>query len=1314
MSERAYSQCSPISSCQQAFTTDGPNQVKFLMYTPASYQAGTPAPVLISLHGQGQIGDDLSLLTANNTATPKNPAALIAQNQWLGNRPFIVVSPQLKRDNSVLLPDQDWPAEYVDEVIEFAKTLRNVDVNKIYITGLSLGGQGCMIYTQKYPQKIAAMVPLCGRTNNILGAACSLVDIPIWMFHGTEDGTLNVSNAINMYNAILQCPEIGNVKPHLTLIDAARHEIWDPIYNLASGYQIYDWLLKFSKNNSTNKSPYVAVGGGVDKKFPADGNPLYLFGDYFDADGTIASIVWSQTQGNALTLKYINSPYLKISNLLAGTFEFQLLVTDNQGAQSSDRISIQLYNPAPAPSVTNFILMNGTTNSDVGNLLNEQIIYKNTLGLNDINIKVDINGGYNSLLYSINSNQYTRTNSSFFPPPTIINLAAAGLEWKISPGEYSICATPFIGTVNWISKCIKISVFNQFFPKPGLDLSVLTNWGVNSNGTGGPPVSFTDNYQVFTINSSAPQNGTWSVSGTKSIINVVSGGELSLNNTFTGIINVEGNGIVNVTTSQPVVFGSLSPTSTIRFGAGATTIPAATYGHVTLQGASSTKTLPTGITTVLGNLSIENDVMLQGAADNTSTINLSGTLSIQETSIFQPSVKFGLRLVSGTAQAITLVGTSLSLNHLTVSGTTTATVNSGTVAATLELGSATGGGLVIENNASLQLTKNHLALIGQGTLNSANQTGKIGFKNSRFSIQSTSASSSYLYPLPGADTVRAAVVNNTGGALYLQDPLFVSDSVKNLNGILHSNGHLALVSTATKTARIARREGTGAISGAVQFQRFLEKGRQYRYLSFPVVGVRVSDLQTFVPVTGTFPETTTGAGLSANASLYAYQEPAGWYAYPTESAAEEFSIGTGYSAFVRDSVDDTKLLFSGEIHQGNFPYEIQPGTASVLEGWNLLGNPYAAPLQWGTSGWISNGLNTMAYLRDNSAEGRYLIWDAADGDGDEEFGGLIAQGQAFWVKAISASAGLTVAENAKASAFPTFFRTKGKSTHAGLTLSLTHNAAIDKAYVKVNDRTTTSFNATYDGLKKKNGYFNLSILSLDSISVAIKNLPDTACVNRVGLLIDDVKPGVYNLNVTGSFLDMAESNVYLIDTYLDSLLEIHQNKNYSFTVTTDPLSFGKKRFQLTLQKGLPIPFVSVEGDKLISSSESGNQWFLNGVEIAGATETTYRPEESGSYQVLVKKSTCSRISAPVSYSITGIEKKQSVTIYPNPASQSITITGLSSLTNYSIRNALGKEVQKGQLPGEETNHVTLSVPSGIYLISLENDSNFLWLKLVVN
>lgn len=348
--------------------------------------------MLVSLHGLGQIDSiNTDINTLISQLSDATPAYLIATGKWPASRPFIVVSPQLKADGMGL--NQDWTAEVIDEVVEYVKMIRTINLNKIYITGLSLGGQGCMIYGIAHPDKVAAMIVISGRTNEILDQACVLANMPMWMFHGTEDEQCRLLNSIDMYNAINACANPGLNKPHLTLFDAVRHntpapQLWNNIYDLTSGFPIYDWLLQFTKNDATNKPPYV--NAGVDKKILVQDGPLYIFGDYFDADGSITSVLWSQTGGTSLALENVNSPILKVGTLQAGNFEFELRVFDNSGAQSFDKVKIEILQTPTSSRVTNFILMNGLTNQDIDTLVNEQVINKNLLGVSQFNIETNI------------------------------------------------------------------------------------------------------------------------------------------------------------------------------------------------------------------------------------------------------------------------------------------------------------------------------------------------------------------------------------------------------------------------------------------------------------------------------------------------------------------------------------------------------------------------------------------------------------------------------------------------------------------------------------------------------------------------------------------------------------------------------------------------------------------------------------------------------------------------------------------------------------------------------------------------------------
>jgi predicted esterase len=433
-----------------------PAGTKFWIYTPSGYpSSATTYPLLVVLHGGSEIGDDLTTLTSNTSH--QIPSRLIYLHQWPQTLPFIVVSPLLKRDNSVPNPnDQEWPAKYVDEVVQYVRSLYKIDGSRMYFTGISLGGAGCWDYAFAYPSKVAALLPISGKTRP--EKACIVKNIPIWAFHGESDALVSPQFSIDMVNAINACSPIGLYKPRLNLLYTRAHEGWNEIYNGTNGYKVYDWLLQFKKNSTVNRLPYV--NAGFVRKILLRTKPLTLIGDYFDTDGSITSVKWTQTSGVALTMSGTTTKFLKLSNLKAGTFEFQLAITDNKGGVSSDKVSVTIVSSAVAPYVTTFTLMNGKTNSDVTNLTEGQVINKTTLGLTEINIRATSSSGTGSVRFSVNSDETTRIINS--PGPYLITKQISAPEWQIKNGDYVICATPYPQTgargVPGICQCYKITV----------------------------------------------------------------------------------------------------------------------------------------------------------------------------------------------------------------------------------------------------------------------------------------------------------------------------------------------------------------------------------------------------------------------------------------------------------------------------------------------------------------------------------------------------------------------------------------------------------------------------------------------------------------------------------------------------------------------------------------------------------------------------------------------------------------------------------------------------------------------------------------
>ncbi|MEX1240199.1 MAG: Ig-like domain-containing protein [Cyclobacteriaceae bacterium] len=439
---------------QEAY--ESPAGTKFLLYTPPGYSSSTTAfPLLLSLHSKGEVGDDLTELTSKNPE--EMPSRLIYLNRWPQDLPFIVLTPQLRPEEGDPDPQwgPQWPPELIDEVVRYVTANFRVDLQRIYVTGMSKGGIGTWTYASAHPDKIAAIIPISGRSD--LTKACAVKNIPIWVFHGDGDDLVTPEYSIDMVSAIKACQPPGVYKPHLNILHARNHNGWNEVYNGSSGYKIYEWLLKFRKGDTSNKKPYV--NAGPDLRIKMRNDPLHIIGDFFDSDGEITNVIWKQTGGTPLTLSNTGSELLKLSGLTTGLFEFELTVTDDKGGQSSDKVALEITDSSATPSITQLVLFNGKTDAEIGNLSEGQIINKTALNLTEINIKAITSEGTASIKFSVNTDRNTRTQNN--GPYFIKNQTTTTPEWQIGNGTYLICATPYAQTSAsgnpGVSQCYKIT-----------------------------------------------------------------------------------------------------------------------------------------------------------------------------------------------------------------------------------------------------------------------------------------------------------------------------------------------------------------------------------------------------------------------------------------------------------------------------------------------------------------------------------------------------------------------------------------------------------------------------------------------------------------------------------------------------------------------------------------------------------------------------------------------------------------------------------------------------------------------------------------
>ncbi len=212
-------------------------QVGYWEYTPAGYGGGDKYPLMVFLHGIGENGNgDSELDKVVNNGPPK----LIQNDQWKQELPFVVLSPQHPGGGC------PGPAE-IHDFITFATTHYDINLSRVYLTGLSCGAIGAWGYLGEYlDEQIAALVPVAGDGKGAIGKAhCDLGKVPIWAFHGDADDTVNVSGTVVPVTELKACDPVPDVD--MVIYPGVGHDSWTMTYDLSSGHDIYAWLLEHSK-----------------------------------------------------------------------------------------------------------------------------------------------------------------------------------------------------------------------------------------------------------------------------------------------------------------------------------------------------------------------------------------------------------------------------------------------------------------------------------------------------------------------------------------------------------------------------------------------------------------------------------------------------------------------------------------------------------------------------------------------------------------------------------------------------------------------------------------------------------------------------------------------------------------------------------------------------------------------------------------------------------------------------------------------------------------------------------------------------------
>ena len=203
-------------------------RLQYYLYFPEDYEKKKDADfgLLLFLHGGGESGDSLGVIKKNG------PPKLITEGKQF---PFLILAPQnpYKR--------KWWNVRAVMQLLDSVVQNNRVNPDRLYLTGLSRGGSAAWEIAVQYPDTFAAMAVVCGMTPTPYASWINK-NMPIWVFHGTEDQSIPFSESEAMVDKLKQM----NYPVRFTIYEGVGHNSWEQAYTTD---ELYTWFMKHSKNN---------------------------------------------------------------------------------------------------------------------------------------------------------------------------------------------------------------------------------------------------------------------------------------------------------------------------------------------------------------------------------------------------------------------------------------------------------------------------------------------------------------------------------------------------------------------------------------------------------------------------------------------------------------------------------------------------------------------------------------------------------------------------------------------------------------------------------------------------------------------------------------------------------------------------------------------------------------------------------------------------------------------------------------------------------------------------------------------------------
>lgn len=235
------------------YDIENDNVIPYRLFIPEDYDQQKEYPIILFLHGAGESGTDNEKQLGNIKKMFEKNGDLLSET--------IIVCPQtitgwnFDKDS---YGDKKGTLVSVIHLLDEIKKNYSCDNNRIYVTGLSMGGNGTWKMLAEYGNIFAAGIPICGWGDETKSDI--LKEIPIRIYHSKDDPTVSFAGSMEMYQSILKA---GGKNVKFIELDGLGHNSWDYAY---SDREAFSWLLaQNKKNNPTGDYQYIPYFRVVDK-----------------------------------------------------------------------------------------------------------------------------------------------------------------------------------------------------------------------------------------------------------------------------------------------------------------------------------------------------------------------------------------------------------------------------------------------------------------------------------------------------------------------------------------------------------------------------------------------------------------------------------------------------------------------------------------------------------------------------------------------------------------------------------------------------------------------------------------------------------------------------------------------------------------------------------------------------------------------------------------------------------------------------------------------------------------------------------------